>query len=273
MSETEKSFEGLYDLMLRTNLCMIAVKNCLSFSRKGNPKTIDNLVLYADQFKEARVTSAISLTSQRTSKPPREGYTKPEYPSPTVGSRFPDQRRNGPPSHNTNEKRCYHCGNRGHIAKECFSKQSRVGSVDPKYNLTPNVSRNDRDYSQSNGSYKNCGACTLRTDSVLDVISKSPISSQTVSVVSCPPNLPVKEGRVGNHIVQVLRDTGCSGVVVRKELVSKNQFTGEEQDCVLADGSVVKVPLANVFIDSPFCWRMVSVVYGKSNTRRLNRKY
>ena len=38
--------------------------------------------------------------------------------------------------------------------------------------------------------------------------------------------MPVVKGRVGETSVDVLRDTGCSGIVV-KDLVSENQFTGD----------------------------------------------
>ena len=38
--------------------------------------------------------------------------------------------------------------------------------------------------------------------------------------------MPVVKGRVGENSV-VLRDTGCSGIVVKKDLVSEDQFTGD----------------------------------------------
>ena len=38
--------------------------------------------------------------------------------------------------------------------------------------------------------------------------------------------MPVVKGRVGEKTVDVLRDTGCSGVVVKKDLVGEDQFTG-----------------------------------------------
>ena len=39
--------------------------------------------------------------------------------------------------------------------------------------------------------------------------------------------MPVVKGKVGNTSVNVLRDTGCSGIVVKKELVAEDQYTGE----------------------------------------------
>ena len=48
--------------------------------------------------------------------------------------------------------------------------------------------------------------------------------------------MPVVKGKVGNTNVNVLRDTGCSGVVVKKELVAEDQYIGEYNHMVLIDG-------------------------------------
>ena len=54
--------------------------------------------------------------------------------------------------------------------------------------------------------------------------------------------MPVVEGYIGNTKVSILRDTGCSGVIVRRGLVTEEQLTGENQLCVLIDGTVRKNP-------------------------------
>ena len=60
--------------------------------------------------------------------------------------------------------------------------------------------------------------------------------------------LPVVDGRIGSHMVTVLRDTGCSGVVVKKSLVAPDQFTGNCRRCILIDGTVRQFPTALVQI-------------------------
>lgn len=52
--------------------------------------------------------------------------------------------------------------------------------------------------------------------------------------------------------MNVLRDTGCGGVVIRKNLEKPEQMTGQIQKCVLADGSVVDADLAEVEVDPPY---------------------
>lgn len=55
--------------------------------------------------------------------------------------------------------------------------------------------------------------------------------------------MPVLKGCVSDRLVTVLRDTGCSGSVIRKELVSEYQKTGRIHRCVLADGSTVNAEI------------------------------
>ena len=64
--------------------------------------------------------------------------------------------------------------------------------------------------------------------------------------------MPVMMGYVGGRHVKVLRDSGCSGVVVKRELVEDRQLTGRFQECVLIDGTVRRVEEAVVDIDTPF---------------------
>ena len=64
--------------------------------------------------------------------------------------------------------------------------------------------------------------------------------------------MPVVKGRVGEKPVDVLRDTGCSGIVVKRDLVSEDQFTGEFNAMLLIDNTARKVPIAKIDVDTPY---------------------
>ena len=66
------------------------------------------------------------------------------------------------------------------------------------------------------------------------------------------PSIPVRKGVVVDQPVIVLRDTGCSTVVVRKDIVADHQLTGRIQPCILLDGTVPRVPVASIAVDTPF---------------------
>ena len=75
--------------------------------------------------------------------------------------------------------------------------------------------------------------------------------------------MPVTEGRLGEIKISVLRDTGCSGVVVGKCLIDTDQLTGVEQTCMLADGSKIKNPMTEVSIEThkTEAWCMDNPIY------------
>ena len=52
-------------------------------------------------------------------------------------------------------------------------------------------------------------------------------------------------GRVGGRpdTIEVLRVSGCSTMVIRKDLCDQKYFTGETRGCVMMDGRVVEVPV------------------------------
>lgn len=64
--------------------------------------------------------------------------------------------------------------------------------------------------------------------------------------------MPLSDGFIGDTKVSVLRDTGCSGVVVRRSLVPKSEFTGRIRTCILIDGTIRKVPEAIIYINTPY---------------------
>jgi len=64
--------------------------------------------------------------------------------------------------------------------------------------------------------------------------------------------MPVAEGSVKGKPVSVLRDTGCSTIVVRRSLVSDNKLTGKEERCILIDGTVRYIPVAEILVETPF---------------------
>jgi len=63
--------------------------------------------------------------------------------------------------------------------------------------------------------------------------------------------MAVVKGKIGDKTDDMLRDTGCSGIVVRKELVYEGLYTGDFNCMLLIDNTVRKVPIAWI-TDSPY---------------------
>jgi len=61
---------------------------------------------------------------------------------------------------------------------------------------------------------------------------------------------PVTEGTIEGKTASVLRDTGCSTVVVRRSLVSDDKLTDQEKTCILIDKTFRKTSVAEVHIET-----------------------
>ena len=64
--------------------------------------------------------------------------------------------------------------------------------------------------------------------------------------------LPTAQGTVNCKKVIALRDTGCTGCVFRRSLISDDQLIGKESDVTLNDETTQRYPLAVIEIDCPF---------------------
>ena len=64
--------------------------------------------------------------------------------------------------------------------------------------------------------------------------------------------LPTAVGTVNGKEVRVLRDTGCTGVVVRRSLVSDGQMLHKQSGVTLINNYKQRCPVAHINIDSPF---------------------
>ena len=64
--------------------------------------------------------------------------------------------------------------------------------------------------------------------------------------------LPTAIGSVNGKEVRVLRDTGCTGVVVRRSLVSDGQMLNKQSGVTLVNNYKQRCPVARINIDCPF---------------------
>ena len=64
--------------------------------------------------------------------------------------------------------------------------------------------------------------------------------------------LPTAIGTVNGKEIRVLRDTGCTGVVVRRSLVSDGQMLNKQSGVTLINNYKQRCPVARIDIDCPF---------------------
>ena len=65
---------------------------------------------------------------------------------------------------------------------------------------------------------------------------------------------------VENEPVVVLRDTDCSGVIVKRDLVKEEQLTAQIGYVMLITCTLLKTPFANVKVSMPYFSRIVKAL-------------
>ena len=63
--------------------------------------------------------------------------------------------------------------------------------------------------------------------------------------------MPTSIGMVGNKSVTVLRNTACSGAIIKRELIAEGQFTGKLGYIMTVARTLLKAPFANIEISTP----------------------
>ena len=152
-------------------------------------------------------------------------------------------------------RRCYLCNKQGHEARNCKSSGLRPGGQTKISNPVPRDHISDGCLVQLplvRATKEELESCIQDNQLMLACGKSVPVVSSVCVQPLAENRMPVVKGKVGNTSVNVLRDTGCSGVVVKKELVAEDQYIGEYNHMVLIDGTVRKVPVARIYVDTPY---------------------
>ena len=268
MASIEKSYEGLQDLILREQLTFICNRDLELFLREREPRSLEQASKLADQYKEARYVGIVCLTYKNNERSRSRSNSESRSRSPI--RRGPNQSNQGYP-----RVRCFNC-NGPHVRRFCPQLKQRImkaGAADyrrsrsPPRKVTfqtqePEVPKEEtaKDGDQ-NTEPKVCGACLILTDVVnysqattseREMVKTSVGSPIKVSSVSSLSEMSTVQGLVSEKPLEVLRDTGCSGVIVSKDLVPESANTGRSHTMVMVDYSSRVVPEVKVSIDTPY---------------------
>ena len=72
--------------------------------------------------------------------------------------------------------------------------------------------------------------------------------------------MPLATVKVGENVVEVLRDIGCNGVIVRREF-NEDNFTGSKGYVMAIDRTLKEAPIVKIKVDTPYYTEVTQAIY------------
>ena len=265
LSDTSEDYEALKTLFLREQFMNSCGKYLATYLRERGPKTLRELYELAERYLEARGWSLGENNTGNKQKfnknKTHEKGTKPQDNSVTDKSSY--NQSNGKTSSYRKTAfsgKCFKCDRFGHKSVDCrnvaggqkvFPKTSYTSAVavDTQSNTTsPKQNCACTDCPSHNNNKQACA--NVVSDDVLDGSDWFHVSAG--SKESDMGNLPIYDGLVNGQNIRVLRDSGCTSVIVSRHLVSDEQLTGEVAQCTTFNRDTLKLPIAKIKVNTPF---------------------
>lgn len=292
LSGVDKKFEELRDFIIRDRLISVCGEDLAIFLREKEPKSVESMTKITKQFLQARGSSFANMCKSNSSTHRVQyGNGDRDRREPSVLKRDSVSNVKSQPSGvprkcflcGKSGHMARDCRWRGTLAKVASMLECDIADSDGAVSSSSCQSDGQNEWewqweSDTGTTASDCSeihegcecvqssdlvACMMVTDGkgIDKRIDNGFVNCRLghklpVLSAACEPmnvkRMPVSEGTVNGHKVSVLRDTGCSGVVVRQSLVSGDQFTGETKKCILIDGTVRTVPVAYANIKTQY---------------------
>ena len=283
MAKVEKTFEAVCDFLTRDQFLEIANQDMYVFLKPKSFKTLGDMARDADLFADASGGVSYCLASgQRDLK--SSGQTRVETPSvkrPKLSCNICGK------AHSTHEcwynpdqkatsnvdvaivKPQYKGDNSNRHSKSCENYDGKIKGVLKGVQSNNNATEHQVNFCKIKNAQSGKHVAKVKRVHFAEDITcsreyKAKLESPHSSKEESPhqdkegachfprSRLPTAVGTVNGKEVRVLRDTGCTGVIVKRNLVSENQFIGKECGVTLINDSQHKCPVARINIDCPF---------------------
>ena len=267
---TANDFSSLKELLIKEQVYASCHKDLVVFLQERKPKTMSEVSTLAEQYKVAHPNKPLgklpnqeipifAATSGYTngSKPHYIQGKQNEYHSNNDRGRSMSRNRRNYPREQSRSKHgitCFYCHKIGHMAKDCYKKKQADATkgkevsgvkIETVASFAPSPIKNE-----------DCSIC-------IDVIAGGHKIPRIVGSCQNQGTLKTAKGFVNGNLVTVLRDSGATVVGVHASLVSETDLTGKIIPCIQFTGSVEKLPVANIFIDTPYYTGTIEAVVGK----------
>ena len=262
LAKVEKTYEAVCDFLARDQFLDCCSHELYLYLKPKTFKVLDELAHEADLFADAKGGVPLCISKgQRGSKGVDQAQPKVE---PKQDQRPVIKCKICGKPHPTHK-----CWNNPDNKRMAYSAQfdSQYRRDNSNWGQNRNLCRSDQRDNHYDNNYRTdhqVNFCKIDYKSLDVDKGKAKFSSPHSSSEGLPhkdskgtchfprSRLPTAVGTVNGKEVRVLRDTGCTGVVVRRSLVSDGQMLNKQSGVTLINNYKQRCPMARINIDCPF---------------------
>lgn len=257
LSPYPQSYNGVVDLMVSEKLIESIPRDAASFVKDSGYSDNEELVAKIDRYLQGRERKLVEKQSQHKQDSQRFKKDIPERKETTTEDR--------------SNVKCYTCHRIGHTSRFCrqYNNDRHKYKNEQRYDFHKRDNKNQvkSACARDDESKEKAASCIVEEESqkhrIIEQIRKDGslnIKGYDIDVVTAcqshsstsSDRMPTAQGYVNGRKVTVLRDTGCSGVVVKREFVLPKQITEKSSRMILIDNSFRIAPVARIKISTPF---------------------
>ena len=249
LAKVEKTYEAVCDFLARDQFLDCCSHELYLYLKPKPFKAIDELAHEADLFADAKGGVPLCITKgKQDSKRVDQAQPKVE---PKQDQRPIIQCKICGKPHPT--YKCWNNPDNKRVASSAeFNSQCRGDNSN--WGQDRNFGRSDQRDNHYNNNYRTdhqVNFCKIDNKSS-DIGKGLPHKDSKGTCHFSRSRLPTAIGPVNGKEVRVLRDTGCTGVVVRRNLVSDGQMLNKQSGVTLINNYNQRCPMARINIDCPF---------------------
>ena len=243
LSKIDLSFDALRDLLLGEQFLHSCSRELAVFIRERTPSNISEMMNLANIFSDSRIVTG--------------GKDATPAVLPTTGNNSP--RNQGNESLRTNPRptreplRCFLCNTVGHKAISCPTGRP-VRNPNAPYSRGPVFANASLTMPMGRGFALANTAGPEKVDQVV-------IACGGTATTGNFRDLPLVGGSLNGVPVRILRDTGCTGLLVRQNLIDPATLTGSKALLIKVDSSQEVTHIARCTIESPVFSGIAEVLF------------
>ena len=233
MERVGDNFRTLVDVIMREQLINSSSKDLQVWLKERKPKSVEEMIEFAEAYQSAHRGSVMNKVPTQNNPKDNKGKCQ-------------EQKTASVNSQGKSEKKCFLCHRTGHFISKCPLRKSTDKEASTEKQL---VGKQKLGQTQ-----EKAGLIHSPTMAKKGRALEIPVTmrSRGIKEDTWSNGLRIESGMVNGKEVLVLRDTGCTSILVAEKLTKRDDLTWGVSEVTLANGYSEKCPEVWIEVDTTY---------------------